>query len=64
VIVHSGCPGRAASLLPERKTRELAGFLDGADLPPELELDVAANLAAADGLLVRAIQAIEAAGPF
>ena len=38
-------------------------FLDGAELPGELELDVAANIAAAEGLLARAVTAIEAAGP-
>ena len=32
-----------------------------AELPAQLELDVAANLAAAEGLLARATQAIEAA---
>jgi hypothetical protein len=42
---------------------ELAGFQDGAELPPQLELDVAANLAAADGLLARALQVIEASRP-
>jgi hypothetical protein len=43
---------------------ELAGFLDsGADLPAQIELDVSASLAAADGLVTRAVVAIEAAGP-
>jgi hypothetical protein len=40
---------------------ELAGFLDGAELPAQLELKIAANLAASEGLLARATQAIEAA---
>jgi hypothetical protein len=44
------------------RAAELAGFLDGADLPAELHLDVAANLAAAEGMVVRATKAIEAAG--
>jgi hypothetical protein len=42
---------------------ELAGFLDGALLPADLELDVAANLAGALGMLDRAARAIETAGP-
>jgi hypothetical protein len=44
-------------------TAELAGFLDVAELPAELELDIAAHLAAADGLVERAVNAIETAGP-
>jgi hypothetical protein len=38
------------------------GFLDGADLPAELELDISANVAAADGLLARAVTSIEISG--
>jgi hypothetical protein len=45
------------------RAAELAGFLDGADLPPELELDVSASIAAAEGLLARAVTAIEAGAP-
>jgi hypothetical protein len=45
------------------RAAELAGFLDGAVLPPDLELEVAAGCAAADGLLARAVGMLEAAGP-
>jgi hypothetical protein len=47
----------------ETRAAELAGFLDGADLPAELELDTLASLAAADGLLAVAMRRIEAEGP-
>jgi hypothetical protein len=45
------------------QVQNLLAFLDGAVLPGELELDLAANIAAAEGLLARAVTAIEAAGP-
>ena len=47
----------------EARAAELAGFLDGADLPAELELDVMASLAAADGLLAVAMRQLAEAGP-
>jgi hypothetical protein len=58
-------PATAHTLAVRLRDRaaDLAGFLDGAGLPAELELDVAANLAAAEGLLAKAEKAIEAAGP-
>jgi hypothetical protein len=45
------------------RAAELAGFLDSAELSAQLELDVAANLAGAFGMLAKAECAIEAAGP-
>jgi hypothetical protein len=54
---------RARALRLLDRVQDLVGFLDAAELPAELDLDVAANLAAADGLLARAVQAIEAVGP-
>jgi hypothetical protein len=45
------------------RAAEVAGFLDSAELPAGVELDVAACIAAADGLLSQAMKAIENAGP-
>ncbi len=46
------------------RAAELAGFLEGSTtLPAEVALDVAANLAGAEGMLIRAVQAIERVGP-
>jgi hypothetical protein len=62
---HTGAGTSTARALAHRllhQVEDLVGFLDGADLRGELELDVSANLAGALGMVDRAVRAIEAAG--